>query len=339
MTMGRFWIRTAVFLLAMAGSGGIDARAETLDYRLKWLFNASVAGDMYADVHGFFAAEGLTVNLKPGGRERDAIRELEMGQTDFGVASADQAIRARAKGAPVVVLAQLFQVNPLQWIQRADRPPIRELADLKGRTVGVTYGGNDEIIMRTLLDRAGLTERDVRFFSVGYDYTPFFRDRVDLWPVYRNAQGPILAERLRAEGEDSRFFRPTDFGIRFVANSVITSERNLARSPEIAERFVRALMAGWRAAMDPENAEKTLAMLARFDRDTAPDILRTQLDMTREMVLPDAETIMGAIDRDAWAQTERILRERNQIDRPVDVESILRPARSVRRAETERPAP
>ncbi len=67
--------------------------------------------------------------LRPGLRffpagdpERDAIRELELGNATFGVASADQVIRARAKGAPVVVIAQLFQINPLQWIYRGVKP-------------------------------------------------------------------------------------------------------------------------------------------------------------------------------------------------------------------------
>jgi NitT/TauT family transport system substrate-binding protein len=331
--MQRTFISTAIFLLMTAVLGGADANAETLNYRLKWLFNTSVVGDLYADVHGFFEAEGLDVNVKPGGPERDAIRELELGHADFGVASADQVIRARAKGAPVLVVAQLFQINPLQWIYRASKPPVNELADLKGRTLGVTFGGNDETILRTLLAKAGLTERDAKLFSVRYDYTPFFRDQVDLWPVYRNAQGPILAKKLAAEGEDVAFFNPTEFGVQFVANSVVTSAETLAESPEMVEKFVRALMAGWKTALNPKNAEKALETLARFDKDTDPDILRTQLDITRSLVLPPAETAMGTIDRPAWIQTERIMLEQGQIDEPVGVEKALRPVAGVPFAE------
>jgi len=331
--MRRFLISAAVFFFFTAVLGNADANAETLNYRLKWIFNTSVVGDLYADVHGFFKAEGLKVNVKPGGPERDAIRELELGHADFGVASADQVIRARAKGAPVVVLAQLFQINPLQWIYRASKPPVTELAALKGRTLGVTFGGNDETILRTLLAKAGLTERDVKLFSVRYDYTPFYRDQVDLWPVYRNAQGPILAKKLAAEGEEVAFFNPAEFGIQFVANSVVTSAETLKESPETVEKFVRALMAGWRTALDPENSEKALETLAQFDKDTEPDILKTQLDITRSLVLPKADTVMGTIDQAAWMQTERILAEQNQIDEPVGVEKALRPVAGVSLAE------
>jgi len=128
---------------------------DTLNYRLKWLFNTSVAGDIMADAGGFFHRAGLDVRVKEGGPEKNAIKELELGYADFGVASADQVIRALDKGADVVVLAQLFQVNPMQWIYRADQPEIKSLDDLRNRRIGVTFGGNDETIMNTLLAKAG----------------------------------------------------------------------------------------------------------------------------------------------------------------------------------------
>ena len=106
--------------------------AETLNYRLKWLFNASVIGDIYADVHGYFKEAGLDITVKPGGPERDSIKELELGQASFGVASADQVIRALSKGAPVVVIAQEGQAMPFD----VDVEPVR----LAGETVAEVLG-------------------------------------------------------------------------------------------------------------------------------------------------------------------------------------------------------
>ena len=143
-------------------------------YRLKWLYNTSVVGDLYADVHGAFDRHGLKVVVKEGGPERDAIKELELGHAQFGVASADQVIRALAKGSPIVVIAQLFQVNPLQWVYRSDKLTFSSPADFKGKTLGLTFGGNDETIMRTLLAKFGLSEASVNVYSVRYDYTPFY---------------------------------------------------------------------------------------------------------------------------------------------------------------------
>ena len=310
---------------AVLTAGGLTAQAADtpLNYRLKWLLNVSTVGDVWADTHGLFRREGLAVTVKAGGPERNAIRELELGQADFGVASADQVIRSLSKGSPVVVIAQLFQINPLQWMHRTTMAAPRRLADLKGRTIGITYGGNDETIMRTLLARGGIAESEVTLFSVRYDYTPFYRGRVDLWPVYRNAQGPIIARHLKKAGEAVAFFDPTDFGVRFVANSVITSRKMLQRDPETARRFTRALLTGWREALAEANEPQVQAMLQKIDPDTPPEVLKEQLILTRQMVLPSKQTVLGSLDVDAWRQTETILLEQKQIPAPVAVQRAL----------------
>ncbi len=298
--------------------------AEAVTYRLKWLFNASVIGDIYADVQGHFKAQGLDVTVKEGGPERDAIRELELGYAAFGVASADQVIRALAKGSPVVVIAQLFQVNPLQWIYRAENLDITRVEDLKGKVVGITFGGNDETIMRTLMAKAGITEKDISVFSVRYDYTPFYQKRVDVWPVYRNSQAPILEKKLGDLGESVAYFNPAAHGVKFVANSVVTSKRMMEEHPEVVEKFTRALLQGWEEALEPDNEEQVLKTLRQFDKDTEPDIMRKQLVITRSLIKPFKDTRIGMIDLEAWQQTEKIMLEQKQIPGPVAVEKVLR---------------
>lgn len=316
-----FFMTLVVVLFFSPGT----ATCETLNYRLKWLFNTSSVGDIYALDQGFFQRANLNVNVKAGGPERDAIRELELGHATFGVASADQVIRARAKGAPVVVIAQLFQVNPLQWIYRAVKPPVNAPLDLKGRVLGITYGGNDETIMGTLLARAGLKRTDVTLYSVRYDYTPFYRDMVDLWPCYINAQAIILADKLAQEGEEVKFFNPADHGITFVANSVVTSLDTLKNHPGTVKAFTRALMAGWTEALLPEKKEQALSVLQKYDRDTPEDLRKKQLDATRTLVVPQPPKKIGDIDVAGWKQTEKIMLDQGVINTPVKVEKALFP--------------
>ena len=321
---GRVWTAVAAALLFSLMPASAALSGEQINYRLKWLYNASVVGDIFAQAQGIFKAAGLDVDVKEGGPERDAIKELELGHAQFGVASADQVIRALDKGSPVVVIAQLFQVNPLQWIYRDTLPEIKTLAALKGLTIGITYGGNDEHIMRTLLAKAGIGEEDVRLFSVRYDYTPFYQRRVDLWPVYRNTQGVIISDKLRRAGEGLRFFNPADYGVAFVANSVVTSARMLKESPRLVQRFLSALLEGWKQALAEENRQRSVAVLQQFDPDTLPAILKKQLNMTRPMVRPDPSFAIGRIDVPSWEQTERIMLAQHQIERPVNVARALK---------------
>ena len=319
-------ILPACVLLVMTLLVATSAQAgEKIVYRLKWLRNVSVVGALYAEDHQLFAKAGLEVEVKAGGPERDAIRELELGYADFGEASADQVLRARAKGAPVVVIAQLFQANPLQWMYRPEELQIGKLADLRDKVIGVTFGGNDESIMNTLLAEAGLGNSDVKLFSVRYDYTPFYRRQVQLWPVYRNAQGPIIEAQLAKEGEKTAFFNPAEFGVKFVANCVVTEAHTLKEKPELAQRFLSALLAGWQQALDPKNEEEAIKTLQKYDPDTPRKILEEQLKITRQLIQPDANLAIGTIDEKGWEQTERIMRTQKLLPKEVDLKAILKP--------------
>jgi len=313
-----------MLLPAFAGCGKKQEELIKVSYRLKWLFNASVAGDMYADVHGFFKKENLDVEVKEGGPERDAIKELEMGHAQFGVASADQVIRAVSKGAPVVVLAQLFQVNPLQWIYRPAENKIERPEDISGKVIGITFGGNDETIMRAILTKYGIKENEVNLFSVRYDYTPFYEKKVALWPVYRNAQGIIIGDQLAKAGEVTAFFDPDASGIRFVANSVITTEKMIKEHPETVKKFVSALIKAWDEALNPANSDKAIETIRKFDKDTSAGVIRRQLDITRRFMKPSGKTIFGAIDIAAWKQTESIMLEQKLISAPIGIEQRLK---------------
>ncbi len=296
-----------------------------LVYRLKWLFNTSVAGDIYALEKNFFKSQGLKVTLKEGSPEKNAIKELELGYADVGVASADQVIRALAKGADILVIAQLFQINPMQWIYRADRPEIRTLNDLKGRSIGITYGGNDETIMRTLLAKAYLTERDVTLTGVRFDFTPFYKRRVEIWPVYRNSQGVILEERLAREKETTLFLDPSAFGVNFVANSIITSGSMVKEHQKTVKKFLKALLQGWESAMAPENEDVALQVVKNRDSGNSDQIRKKQLAATRKLVKPSPMTAIGTIQVRAWTETEAIMLKLNQIKKPVAIQDRLIP--------------
>jgi NitT/TauT family transport system substrate-binding protein len=312
-------ISSLIFLFAC----GQKEKAEEINYRLKWLYNVSTVGDLYAGAQGYFARNGLKVNVKPGGPEHDALKELELGHAQFGVASADQVFRAVAKGAPIVVLAQLFQVNPLHWIYRPDKTPFSGPADWKGKAIGVTFGGNDETIMRALLARYRIAENEVTLFSVRYDYTPFYEGRVAFWPLYLNAQAVIIGDKLAHAGETFDVISPDRLGVKFVANSVVTTREMLEKHPDTVARFLAALRQGWQDALDPQNEEQAVQVLLQMDRETPAAVVRRQLAVTRDLMLPAPGTAFGTIDLDAWKQTAEIMAAQQLIPPQPNVESVL----------------
>jgi NitT/TauT family transport system substrate-binding protein len=130
---------------------------------------------------------------------------------------------------------------------------------------------------------------------------------------------------MQAENEPVQFFIPGEFGVRFVANSVVTSRRMLQNEPATVKRFIHALLAGWEAALDPANTARALDTLQQFDRDTPRERLAEQLDITRTLIKPTAALKIGTIDTPAWKQTEQIMLTQKQIGKPVQVETVLHP--------------
>ncbi|MCP4108735.1 MAG: ABC transporter substrate-binding protein [Desulfobacteraceae bacterium] len=120
------------------------------------------------------------------------------------------------------------------------------------------------------------------------------------------------------------FLNPDEFGIRFVANSVITTEKMVKERPETVKKFISALLRGWQEALDPLNMEKAVKAIQQFDRDTPADTIEEQLNITRSFIKPSEEIEIGRIDVEAWKQTEKIMLEQKLISGPVFVEKCLR---------------
>lgn len=304
-------------------------------YRLKWLANVGFVGDLFSYTYGYFIEEGLNVKVLQGGPQNNPILEIETGAADFGVASADQIIKACERDADIVVIAQIYQKNPVQWIYRQpkkndiiDKPEI--LADKK---IGVTYGDNDYNIMKALMSMHSIDTTG--FYSVKYSYIPFTKGSVDLFPVYKNTQGVELENQLFNEGESVGYFDPEIHGVKFVANSIITSSRKIRDEREEVVGFLKALLRGWEDALKNENKEKSIKAVISYiglteNQDSLKSIYSKQIDVTKKLIYPDDKKMfkIGNIDKPAWRQTEELMLELGLINQKVDIinkidESIL----------------
>ena len=293
--------------------------------RLKWLYNASFAGELYAQKQGLFKKNGLKVSIKEGGIQQNAIQDLLLGRAQFAIASADQIIRAVSKGAKLVVLAQIFQKNPLQWIYFADKQKIVTPHDLDNKTIGITYGGNDEFIMNALLKKFHISQKQVDLYAITYDMSPFWQGKVDLWPVYRNTQGIVLALKIKSGGHRAGFFNPDKFGIKFVANSLITSQSFYNNHIKTVKKFTRALLTGWTNALDNKSLKKTALIVHSYDPQTPVNTIIKQLKATQRLIIPTNNHKIGWINKRAWIQTEDILLREDIIPKHVVLDNILRP--------------
>jgi len=128
----------AVLALSSVGAEAQDK----LTLQLKWVTQAQFAGYYVAKDKGFYKEDGLDVTIKPGGPDIAPEQVLAGGGADVVVDWMPGALAAREKGVPMVNIAQPFKRSGLELTCRADTG-IKTPQDLKGRTLGVWFSGNE----------------------------------------------------------------------------------------------------------------------------------------------------------------------------------------------------
>ena len=133
------WAALTAFCLAAAAPA---YAADPVVLQLKWLPDAQFAGYFVAQAKGFYRDAGLDVTIKPGGPDINPSQILASGGADVAVDWLASALAARDQGVPEVNIAQIFQHSGLQLTCRRDSG-VRRPADLKGKTLGVWFAGNE----------------------------------------------------------------------------------------------------------------------------------------------------------------------------------------------------
>jgi NitT/TauT family transport system substrate-binding protein len=121
-----------------------------------------------AEMKGFFAAEGVKVEIldfKGGG---PAVQALAGGSTDFCICAGDHAVRLRMRGMPARIAAGLTEQHGYGLLALASSP-LTDINSVKGKRLGITSPGSlTDNTVRFSLRKAGLNpDRDVVLASVG----------------------------------------------------------------------------------------------------------------------------------------------------------------------------
>lgn len=117
---------------------------------------------------GMFAKQGLDAEVILLTGSPRLVQSLIAGDVDYAIAGATATMRARMRGADVVILAATTNVSS-QKLLVGQKSGIRRLEDLKGRVIGVSqYGSEADSFARIVVGKAGLRpDKDVAILQLG----------------------------------------------------------------------------------------------------------------------------------------------------------------------------
>ena len=245
----------ALLILAMltACSEGTAPPAPGL-YRtalqLNWVPEPEFGGYYAARDTGAFAAEGLEVDIRPGGAQSPVEQMVAAGQVEFGITSADSLLMARDRGVDLVAVYAGYQSFPEGIMVHASRG-LKSLDEVfQGGTLGVIPGTP---FLKLLDQRYGLGKMKV----VPHDnnIAPFLQDKLMAQQCFVSSE-PIVA---RHAGADPQVFMLSDIGFNPYTGLIITRRQTLEGNPERVAALVRAARQGWRAYLaDPAPANRVM---------------------------------------------------------------------------------
>jgi NitT/TauT family transport system substrate-binding protein len=250
------------FFIATPLSRGICAT--TLTRFLYPSFSGTWATPWIAKEAGYFAAEGMDVELIRVGGSTRIVAALLGGSAPFVSAGGSAAIAASAAGGDVVIIAAAFNFSAFHLMAR---PEIKQPSDLKGKKAGISaFGSSSDILVRLALKKYGLEPgKDVAILPMGGQPEAFAALQNGsahlaglTFPLYLSAVKAGMTEPIKV----------SEVGFEDVTGTVITTRSFVAQQRDMALRFLRAFIRGMhRYKTDKEFTKRVFAKYGKITDD------------------------------------------------------------------------
>ncbi|GAB3454479.1 ABC transporter substrate-binding protein [Insolitispirillum peregrinum] len=206
------------------------APAEKVTIMLDWFVNPDHAPLVIAKAKGFFADEGLDVDLQAPADPNDPPKLVAAGKADLAVSYQPQLHLQAAEGLPVVRVGTLV-ATPLNSVVALKGGPIASLKDLKGRKIGYSVGGFEDAVLGAMLESAGLKLSDVELVNINFSLSPaIYAGQVDaVIGAFRNFE----LNQMDLAGKPGVAFYPEENGVPAYDELILIARKDRTNAPAL----------------------------------------------------------------------------------------------------------
>jgi len=268
---------------------------------------ANMAAYWLAKDARIFEKHGLNVDVVLIESGVTTVQALAAGETQIAMGGGTVAVSSNLAGSDIVSIASLESRLPYALLAQRE---IKTIDQLKGKRLAISrFGSASDLAVRLILQRYGLApDKDVTILQTGGTSTRLSAlhkrsvDATILTPEFFNvakkAGFSILAD-------------PTQYDIPFPQLEVITSRSFLKAQPDVAARYLRAIVEGIHAVKNnPEPSIRALAKYLRIeDRDALEEVYRLYREIYPAVPHPSPAAIQTQLtwmaERDPRAKAAR----------------------------------
>jgi len=237
---------------------GAASAADKVTIQLKWVTQSQFAGYYVAQAKGYYKAAGLDVTINPGGPDIAPEQVIAGGGADVIVDWMPAALAAREKGVPLVNIAQPFKKSGMELTCRAETG-IKAPGDLKGKTLGVWFFGNEYPFlswMSKLRLKTDGSAGGVKVVKQGFNVDPLIQKQADcISTMTYNEYWQVIDAGYKPS--QLVVFKYEDEGVATLEDGLYVLEPKLKDSAFVTKlaNFLKASMKGWDyARKNPDEA-------------------------------------------------------------------------------------
>ena len=134
---------------------------------LAWFINPNYGNFVIAQKNGFFKKRNLNVILLEPSNPSDPPKFLATGKVDYALGHQPSLQMQAVKDWGISRVATMVnaQLNSIVFLKKSG---IKSIADLKGKTIGYSIPGFDDVLLKTILTGAGLSLSDVKLVNINW---------------------------------------------------------------------------------------------------------------------------------------------------------------------------
>jgi NitT/TauT family transport system substrate-binding protein len=259
---------------------------------------------------GYFAAEGLTVNMQMLGGGAEAVPKLQSGNLDLAVGAWVPFFQAKAGGFPLHIVADAFQTaSGTHQIIVAKDSPIHSVQDLTGKKMAVNAKHNlaTLLVQGTLQPQGVKLDEDKSFVAVPFPnmQAALKNGSVDsaqcVEPFCTLAEQAIGARMIADLGTGPL----ADFPV----GGWVSTESWAKKNPNTEAAFRRAII----------KAQKDLT-----DRQVLAQVLPTYTTInTQTAAALKAGVYPTSLDAARLQRVADVMKQYGYLDKPIDVKSLV----------------
>jgi len=283
---------------------------------LDWVPNTNHTGLYAAVAKGYYAAEGLEVEIiQPSEGGTASLIASEQGE--FGISYQEEVTYARTAGEalPIKAIATIIQHNTSGFASPVSKG-IESPKDFEGKKYGGWGSPAEKATIKGLMDKENADFNQVEMIDLGaLDFFQATKDHVDFTWIYYGWDGiaaeikevPINFIKLQDYNENLDFYTPV----------IIANETLLTDQPDLAKKFLKATAKGYAFAI--ENPKEAVEILLSEAPEIDPEIAQASQEYLANEYISDASQ-WGIMEKNRWAGYSDWMYKNQLIERPLDVE-------------------